>query len=468
MRAWILGILLVIVGLVLAVGLWLLGYHLTGKWAFNHWKAERVAMGDRLDWKDLVPPPVPAEQNFAEAPLIRGAILGQGKVDPRFQALAIPKGAAEAMGAWQEGRKDDLEAIARSYGTKDLQTAFRPLEGVFEELDQASRRSACRLPIDYREWGIPALLGFRGVVRTLRIRALANLRAGHPDQALEDLRTCFRITNHLKVEPNLISSLLRSAILNIAMQVVWEGTEEHLWKVSHLAVIQDDLSKIDLLQTEIAGWQGERQGFITLQIAMAEHQPLPKFITQGISQSLDRVGFGALGRGWVYRNLLEYSKFLTHLMDVQDAAARRVFPSRYIESEAWVARYRFRPDLPMARIAVPALGGQVIRFAKLQALLDEGVVVCALERHRLDKGQYPDRLEALTPAYLQVLPHDLVTGGPLLYAHQGDTFKLYQVGWNGKDDGGTVGWAGEGKDRRLDPAKGDWAWPHASRGAGLP
>lgn len=462
MRGWILGILLVIVGMVLAVGLWLLGYHLTGKWAFNHWKAQRVAMGDRLDWKDLVPPPVPPEQNFAEAPLIKAAILGQGKVDPRFQALAIPKGAAEAMGAWQEGRKDDLVAIAQSYGTKDLQTVFRQSEAVFKELNQASQRPASRLPIDYQEWEIPALLGFRGVVRTLRIRALANLRAGHPDQALEDLRTCFRIAEYLKVEPNLLSALLRSAILNIIMQVVWEGTEEHLWKVSHLAVIQDDLSKIDLLRTEIAMWQGERQGFITLQVAMAENLPLPKSMSGYVGH---RVRFGALSRGWVYRNLLEYSKFLTHLMDVQDSAAHRVFPSRYIELEKWSTRYRFRPDLPMARIAIPALGGQVIRFAKLQALLDEGMVVCALERHRLDKGQYPDRLEALTPAYLQVLPHDLVTGGPLHYARQGDTFTLYQVGWDGKDEGGTVGWAGAGKDRKLDPAKGNWTWPHE---AGVP
>lgn len=116
----------------------------------------------------------------------------------------------------------------------------------------------------------------------------------------------------------------------------------------------------------------------------------------------------------------------------------------------------------MAQIAVPALTEQVIRFARLQALIDQGVVVCALERHRLEKGQYPDRLEALLPTYLQTLPHDLVTGGPLHYARTGDTFTLYQVGWDGKDDGGTVAWEGQGKERKLDPAKGDWVWPHAA------
>ena len=43
MRTWLLGILLVIGGLVLVLGLWLLGYHLSGKWAFQRWQAQRIA-----------------------------------------------------------------------------------------------------------------------------------------------------------------------------------------------------------------------------------------------------------------------------------------------------------------------------------------------------------------------------------------------------------------------------------------
>jgi hypothetical protein len=124
---------------------------------------------------------------------------------------------------------------------------------------------------------------------------------------------------------------------------------------------------------------------------------------------------------------------------------------------------RFRKDLILAQIAVPALAGQVVRMARTQALIDEGAVVCALERYRLDKGQYPERLEDLVPAHLAILPHDLVTGGPLSYSRKGDRFKLYQVGWDGVDHDGTTGWTGEGAARKLDPAKGDWVWPHAAR-----
>ena len=457
MRAWILGILLVIGGLVLAVGLWLLGYHLTGKWAFHHWKAQRVAMGDRLDWKDLVPPPVPPEQNFAEAPLIRGAILGKNPVDVRFKAMGLKAEALNALGNWQEGRRDDLDAVLHAYGTKDLPTVFKPLEPIIRELDQASRRPGCRMPFGYEDGQIPVLLGFRAAVRVLRVRALANLHGGRPDLGLEDLKICLRIADQLKAEPYLIASLLRVAVMNISLQVAWEGLEDRLWTEPQLATLQAELLRVDLLASSKLGWQGERQGFIVAMAAGAEQRPLPRLAPD---LNPGRVPLGALGRGWMYRNLLVWCEFMSTMVDAQDPGAHRVYPARQLDPETYVKRMRFRKDLIVAQIAVPALAGQVMRVARIQALIDEGVVVCALERHRLEKGQYPERLEALTPAYLQVLPHDLVTGGPLHYARQGDTFTLYQVGWDGKDDGGTVAWAGEGKDRKLDPAKGDWVWPH--------
>jgi hypothetical protein len=286
------------------------------------------------------------------------------------------------------------------------------------------------------------------------------MRSGHPDHALEDLQTCFRIADHLKSEPQLICALLRNAILNIAMQVVWEGTEDNLWSASQLSVIQGELSRIDLLASSKLAWQGERQGLITVWTATSENQPTPKFWTDVNER---RVHLGALGRGWFYRNMLVLCQFESGIVDAQDPLAHRVFPENLIDPVAWLEGMRLRKDLIMAQIALPALTDQVIRTAKLQALVDEGMVVCSLERHRLDKGQYPDRLDALTPGYLQVMPHDLVTGTPLHYTRQGDTFTLYQVGWNGKDDGGGIGWAGEGKERKIDPAKGDWVWPHASR-----
>jgi hypothetical protein len=331
MRTWILGTLLALAGLVLVLGLWLLGYHLSGKWAFNRWKAERVAMGDRLDWKDLVPPPVEPSQNFAEAPLIKGAILGKGRMDGRFTSLSVKGEALAYLGNWQEGRRDDLEGVLRAYETRDLQTVFKPLEPILRELDQASRRPGSRMPIAHADGEIPALLGFRAAVRTLRVRALANLRLGHPDLALDDLRTCLRIADHLKVEPTLISALLRAAVLNISLQVAWEGLEDHLWTAPQLAELQVEFTRIDLLASSKLAWQGERQGFITAMTAAAEQQPIPR-----VAPDLNpgRIPPGALGRGWMYRNLLVWCEFMSSLVDTQDPGAHRVYPARQLDPEA--------------------------------------------------------------------------------------------------------------------------------------
>jgi hypothetical protein len=459
MRTWILGIFLALAGLVLVVGLWLLGYHLSGKWAFHRWKAERIAMGDHLDWKDLVPPPVEPSQNFAEAPLIKGAILGKGPADGRFKALSLKEEASKSLGNWQEGRRDDLGAVLRAYDTQDLQTVFKPLESIIRELDQASRRPSCRMPIAYEDGEIPALLGFRAAVRTLRVRALANLHAGHSDLALEDLQTCLRIADHLKTEPTLISALLRAAILNTSLQVAWEGLEDRLWMPVHLETLQVELSKIDLLASSKIGWQGERQGFIQSMVAAAENRPMPNAMAD---LNLGRIPPGALGRGWMYRNLTVWCQFMSSVVDVQDPGAHRVYPARQLDPETYVKQMRFRKDLILAQIAIPALAGQTVRFARTQALVDEGMVVCALERYRLEKGQYPERLADLMPTFLQAAPHDLVTGGPLVYSRKGENFKLYQVGWDGVDHDGTPGWTGEGAQRKVDPAKGDWVWPHAT------
>lgn len=190
----------------------------------------------------------------------------------------------------------------------------------------------------------------------------------------------------------------------------------------------------------------------------AENRPPLRFMAPDVDRHYK---LGALGRGWFYRNLLVFCEYVSSMVDAQDPFTHRVFPGKYIEPEAWMKRLRFRIDLVMARIAIPALSGQVARFAKAQALIDEATVVCAMERFRMEKGRLPDHLAELTPGFLTDLPHDLVTGGPLHFSRKGDTFTLYQVGWDGKDDGGALAWTGEGEKRTIDPAKGDWAWPHA-------
>lgn len=459
MKVWILGIVLALFGIVLVLGLWLLGYHLTGRRAFYAWQAERVALGDTFGWQALAPPPVPSEDNFAEHPLVRGSMRPQDQPNPRFKALAMPGNAMKVLGNWQEGRRDDLVRIAEAYKPETLQATLTRLAPIFQELEQASLRPSSRLPIDYEQGEIPALLGFRAALRSLRLQAIMELRAGRSDQALAHLRTSIRVAEHLQIEPSLISALLRIALLRVAMQVAWEGIEDRRWNEAQLKTLQSDLVKIDLLPMMRRAWQSERQNMIEVFSATAENRPIPR---DWEDLNAKKVRLGALGRGWYYRNLLVMSQFHTELMDITDVTAHRVHPAREPVPEEWLHRMRFRLDLIMARIAIPALLGQSVRMSSLQAHMEMAAVACALERYRLENGQYPDQLEALRGRYLEALPHDLVTGGPLNYRRVGSSYLLYQMGWNGLDDGGTLAWENEGESRRVSPTKGDWVWPHAT------
>ncbi len=60
----------------------------------------------------------------------------------------------------------------------------------------------------------------------------------------------------------------------------------------------------------------------------------------------------------------------------------------------------------------------------------------AINHYRRDHGRYPDRLEALVPAYLPRVPIDYAVRQPMRYRVMDEDYLLYSVGLNGIDDGG--------------------------------
>jgi hypothetical protein len=81
-----------------------------------------------------------------------------------------------------------------------------------------------------------------------------------------------------------------------------------------------------------------------------------------------------------------------------------------------------------------------------------GGPVCRLEEYWLAHKQYPDAL-AMLPDLPPHLNEEVLTGKPLHYQRNDDTYLLYSPSWDGKDRGG-VG-------RKLNQAGDayDWVWP---------
>lgn len=149
------------------------------------------------------------------------------------------------------------------------------------------------------------------------------------------------------------------------------------------------------------------------------------------------------------------------ILPLVNTNARVVSPAamRRVEAAASAARKHYSLYKTQAMMLVPALEAAARLFSIAQTSIDLARVACALERYRLAHGRYPETLDALTPQFIEKLPHDIINGQPLHYRRTADgQFVLYSVGWNETDDGGTV--VLRKGNSNVDSNSGDWVWEY--------
>jgi hypothetical protein len=156
--------------------------------------------------------------------------------------------------------------------------------------------------------------------------------------------------------------------------------------------------------------------------------------------------------GWVYRNVQLMTDLRQVAIDSMDCSLGIMRPSG-VDDAGKAGSAAFRKASPFAMLAKPAtspIGAALNATARIQTLINETLVVCGLERYRLARGLFPDKLDALVPQFIRVVPLDPVDGVALHYRHIGQgSFLLYSIGWDEKDNGGAP----------TDAAgNGDWVW----------
>ena len=81
----------------------------------------------------------------------------------------------------------------------------------------------------------------------LQLRAIAELKLGQSEKALDDIKLALRLADSIRTEPILISHLVRIAMVNITLQPIWEGLAEHKWSELQLVALDEELAKMDFL-----------------------------------------------------------------------------------------------------------------------------------------------------------------------------------------------------------------------------
>ena len=470
-----------------------------GKWAWNRYKSQLEARGEKLELADFVPPKVPDDQNFAMTPLLAGlydfvpdaarkpgqSVFRDTNAQNRASLLRwsgnisnpIPNAATgvwtngspleiNAWASYFKGAKNSASSLTRKEAAQEVLRGLNQFQPQMDELERARQRPTCRFNIDYEAENptqilLPHLATLKGDAIVFQVRADAELALGKTTEALSDVEMMIYLADALKQEPFEISHLVRIAILELALESIWEGLSEHKWSDKQLVELQSRLNTLDILSDYRSVLASERAWAIKGIEFLRKHWKVDTYTGEERPVPL------IMPSGWYHQNKVTVARIITdRFLPYIDTTNHHIWPDK-IPTLQILGREagRFFPFQGLALIFLglpwPDSDAFPVKFALAHTKVNQAVIACALERYRLKNSHYPESLNALTPNFLQTIPNDVIGGKPLIYRLKDERhFILYSIGWNEKDDGGTIGSSiGDDGKNHYDIKKGDWVWP---------
>ena len=412
-----------------------------GKKDWENYKRQLESKGESLNWNDFVPSPVPDDLNFFKAPKMADWFVPKdGKTsneltrrlfNPNTELKITSKIAASNYLGWSEQFKED-----------------------FNQISEALQRPYYRMDGDYTQPFVAPLPNFQTMKylsMTLAQRANCYLALGQPEKALDEITLLNNLRRVTQAAPSgkpmtLVAALLNSAVVGVYVTVITNGLQSHTWQEPQLVGLEQQLKQINL----------------SVFMADAFRQDRLCFLYAIQTKAIDKIDINRsnLMRGWLYQNLISAAMWYQQIIDGINVSNNTITPDEFDKVEGEIeASTRFKPYSIFAAALSPNFSKALKTFAYNQTLANEAQIACALERYRLDHGEYPQSLDALVPQFIQSIPHDLIGGQPLHYRRTNDRkFLLYSIGWNELDDGGKPSL--QDKNGGIQYTNGDWVWPN--------
>jgi len=456
-------------------------------------KAEWEAKGESFDYNKLIPPPVPDDQNFAALPLFKiealkatdgSSYLGMVVLD-RAMRDDLPSFEFPSTGNWTRGELPDMAKIRKAIAT-DYAMAFKGMKPPDDTLAQfnaiypfftdfiasAATRSLFRLNMDYAV-SPPFLRSLGPITRPIKLSKILTLHAilaldhHQSDLVLEDIKINCELASGVKRDPTLVGGLVAIGMGAINNAALYDGLAQHEWSDAQLIELEQTLKPINFL----ADYQFAMRSELAQSTANLDYiKRARRSDLYGLIRMVDSIVIQTIRlnppwpNGWWDNNKSQMAAFLFQSLADVDPQARLVFPKvdRDLQHQIEQARVRWDANAPWNiwfTLAAGPLSNATHQYAQAQVWVDEARIACALERYRLAHGAYPGSLDALAPACIDALPHDIMNGQPYHYQLRPDgTYLLYSVGWNQTDDGGKVVYKKDNPNQ-VDYTQGDWVWP---------
>ncbi len=474
----------------------------------RRWAAVKATLereGETLDFRKLLPETPPEAQNLLAIEPLRGiaAVVDhddqKGEPGTKRKALEGMKwsGAAPSANGVTLGRATEIQEWVKFLReTKYLELpdatttsgreVLAALDAKFPLLkqvaDETTTRPRAMLTPGPREREMPEMLfalrvpylsSLLSMGNVMGLRAKAAVAAGAGAEAARSIVAMHRLAVACEQEPLLIGFLVGNSLEMLALEPLWLGLRERVFKQDDLRLLQDTFAVDHTSSALLQAMRGELASGVNsvefLQQAAngqkaVDSSLMSAFSTHGQAAGmyLWRVVPGGLFDHW--KSVLVELE-LQHLIQplknggLQESVRTSDAVVTELSQNSSMLRH---PDHLIARLILPAVS-MISGHALLQeARRQQALAALALERFFLKHARYPAALAELTPEFLPAIPLDPCDGKPLRYrTTPAGRYQLWSVGFDGKDDDGHVTLDAKGKTKmNKREYVGDWTWQY--------
>jgi hypothetical protein len=462
----------------------------------DRYRAELKAKGEPMDLAQVIPPPVPPDQNSAALFTNAVSLLATnwnvlGSNLPPAMRMVSP---GKAMAGWQQPAVHEyLGGPINSWA--EIDAALVDEKAGLDLLRQLPVQPVFDFGLNYsngfENLKLYHLAAAKRAAQKLEASAASTLRGGDSEMAIKNILAMQSLVHGLSRDRLLISELVRIAIAQNAVASTWESLQSTNVTEVQLATLQRGWTDLEFLQPFENSMAMER---VVGQIEAAWLRD------SGLESRIDALnnlriygrkptwfaGLKIKYKTTMWRYWWSYSdelRALNQFQDVIDASRQARTNHSYFAAEAELKKQNkmfaaksddvgslwfLDPAKDDFHFIISSASGFEPAFAKVikvEAARQLTVTAIALRRFQLKNGNYPEKLSQLTPDFLASVPLDPVDGQPLRYRREQDGwFLLYSIGEDGKDDGGDPRPV-EGTQSFQWQHGRDWVWPQPATGA---
>jgi len=416
------------------------------------------AAGESVRMEDLLPPPVPEEEDAA--PLYERAFTLLDLACSDLESRLVDRSDAFSSDEpWTEEERTEMsgygghnlpvEEITKAAAWRHARNRLARNEEALGLLRQAAARDGCRFEMTYPpavyHWP-PALRKIRSSARLLLLSARVRLRDGNVNDAYDDVFAILRLIRATR-QPFVTSHYEANILIAITahgLELVSRADAEH---PSQWRRFLNELNRLDHHGHLLLALKGER----AIGVRIFEEYGFDRGVEQALDEETPppRAGLlDALRRPLTKFDEAQYLRCMAEVIETASWGPDEAFARRWdltkkaIDLSGWARGAR-----NMGYAAASALTSGTRSDVNLQ--LARTAMILKLWRRQ--HGAYPEFLEELVPGVLKTVPPDIYSGQSLVYRRVGDGFLLYSVGRDEEDNDGNEtpprpGYGSEGVD----------------------